>query len=84
MLQQLAQSAGGSQMMPMGMFSPGFGLPGAQTQNSNQMSQQNPGQQGPSGLQGMNPMTMQGTGLGQIGGQSFNPNDIMRQQQMMQ
>lgn len=85
MLQQLAQGAGGPQMMQMGMLPPGFGLPGAQTQNPNAMGQQNQGQQqGSNGLQGMNPMMMPGGGLGQMGGQNFNPNDMMRQQQMMQ
>ena len=84
MLQQLAQNAGGPQMMPMGMLPPGFGLPGAQTQNPNAMGQQNQGQQGSSGLPGMNQMMIPGGGLGQISGQNFNPNDMMRQQQMMQ
>jgi hypothetical protein len=84
MLQQLAQSPGGPQMMAMGLLPPGFGLPGAQTQNPNAMGQQNQGQQGQGGLAGLNPMMMQAAGLGQMGGQNFNPNDMMRQQQMLQ
>lgn len=84
MLQQLTQNPGGPQMTQMGMFPPGFGLPGAQTQNPNPMGQSGQGQQGSSGLQGMNPMMMQGGGLGQMGGQNFSPNDLMRHQQLLQ
>ncbi len=71
-------------MMPMGMLPPGFGLPGALTQNPNAMGQQGQGQLGPGGISGMNPMSLQGAGLGQLGGQTFNPAEMMRQQQAMQ
>ncbi len=70
-------------MMSMGMLPPGFGLPGAQTQNPNSMGQHPQGQQGQNGQNGMssmNPMALQG----QLGGQNFNPAEIMRQQQAIQ
>lgn len=82
MLQQLAQSSGGPQMIPMGMLPPGFPIPNGQGQNSTNLSQQSQSQQGPSGSQGINPMGLQSPGLGQMGGQNFN--DMMRQQQAIQ
>ncbi len=83
MLQQLAQSQGGSQMLPMGMMPQGFGIPGMQGQNSGSLGQSNQGQQSSGGsMQSLNPMGLQGNGLGQMGGQNIN--DVMRQQQALQ
>lgn len=78
MLQQLAQSSGNPQMLPMGMMPPGFSLPGGQSQNPNTMGSSH-SQQGSGAIQGLNAMGLQGAGLGQMGNPNFNA-EIMRQQ----
>ncbi len=78
----MVQSMGNPQMMPMSMLPPGFGLPGAQTQNPNTMGQQGQGQgqQTSNGMGGLNGLGLQGGGIGQMGGQNFSSSDLMRQQ----
>lgn len=77
MLQQLSQFTGGGNPM-MGMFPPGFGIPG-QPQNPNSFGP-GQGQQGPNGMPPMNAMGMQGLGVGPQGGSNYP--DMMRQQMM--
>lgn len=84
----MMQSVGNPQMMSMGMLPPGFGLPGAQTQNPNSMGHQgqgqgqHTGQQTTNGMGGLSGLSLQGGSLGQMSGQNFSSSDLMRQQAM--